>query len=195
MENVYIVRNVEAYVTVQNWCDKLNFSPFLCSLSILFMEKKSRKLSGETEGNACAWLARKGELRTYIEKVPACFIACWAKIGRIFGINSPSMAALFDVGVICENMAANRKYGMTSSWKKNFGTKTRGVGFYPFMLRRSATEETVGKSNLDFAPSLRVLCPVSAVTATRSKTAKPALITFREIKKIKDTLWAAKIEF
>jgi len=31
----------------------------------------------------------------------------------------------------------------------------RGVGFYPFVLRRSATKETVGKSNLGFTPSLR----------------------------------------
>lgn len=64
------------------------------------------------------------------------------------------MAALFDVGVICENMAANRRYRMTSMWKKKFGTKARGVDFYPFVLRRSATEETVGKSNLGFALSL-----------------------------------------
>lgn len=124
-----------------------------------------------------------GESVSYIERVSACFIACWAKIGRVFGINSPSMAALFDVGVICENMAANRRYRMTSRWKKKFGTKARGVDFYPFVLRRSATEETVGKSNLGFALSLLVLCPVPAAIATKSKTAKPALITFREIKK------------
>lgn len=110
-----------------------------------------------------------GERVSYVERVPTCFIACWAEIGRVFGINSPSMAGLFDVGVICGNMAANRRYRMTSRRKKKFGTKARGVGFYPSVLRRSATEETVGKSNLGFAPSLRVLCPVSAATVTRSK--------------------------
>lgn len=152
---------------------------FLLSYAVPFTEKKSQERSGEVEGNACAWLARV----SYVERVPTCFIACWAEIGRVFGINSPSMAGLFDVGVICGNMAANRRYRMTSRRKKKFGTKARGVGFYPSVLRRSATEETVGKSNLGFTPSLRVLCPVSAATATRSKTAKLALITFREIKK------------
>lgn len=111
------------------------------------------------------------------------FYRLLGEIGRVFSINSPSMAALFDIGVICGNMAANRRYRMTSRWKKKFGTRKRGVGFYPFVLRRSATEETVGKSNLSFASSLRVLCPISAATATRSKTVKPALITFHEIKK------------
>jgi len=132
-------------------------------------------------GSACAWLAR--DCVTYIERVSPCFIVYWAEIGRVFGINSPSMAALFDIGVICGNMAANRRYRMTSRRKKKFRTRKRGVGFYPFVLRRSATEETVGKSNLSFAPSLRVLCPISAATATRNKTAKPALITFHKIKK------------
>jgi len=41
-----------------------------------------------------------GERVSYVERVTACFIACWAEIGRVFGINSPSMAALFDVDVI-----------------------------------------------------------------------------------------------
>lgn len=89
---------------------------------------------------------------------PACFIACWTGIGKGVDINSPSMAALFDVGVICGNMAASRSHGMTS--RKKFGTSARGTGFYPFVLRRSATEETVGKSNLGFAPSPPALCSV-----------------------------------
>lgn len=45
-------------------------------------------------------------------------------------------------GVICGNMAASRRHGMTSGWKKKFWTSARGAGFYPFVLRRSATEET-----------------------------------------------------
>lgn len=100
------------------------------------------------------------------------------------------MAALFDVGVICGNMAANRRYRMTSRRKKKFGTEARGVGFYPFVLRRSV-EETVGKSNLGFAPSLRVLCPVSAATANEEQNGKAGFNYFSRNKKkkeIKDTL-------
>jgi len=90
------------------------------------------------------------------------------------------MAALFDVGVICGNMAVSRGlHGMTSRRKKKFGTSARGVGFYPFVLRRPAAEEMLDKSNLGFAPPshpARGSIPVAA--ATRSETAKPALITF-----------------
>lgn len=69
----------------------------------------------------------------------------------------------------------------------------RGAEFLSVRVtRRSAMEETVDKSNLASRPPfLAVLYPpVSAAAATRSETAKPALITFREIKKrkIEDTL-------
>lgn len=53
----------------------------------------------------------------------ACFIACWNKIGRVCGINSPSMAALFDIDVICGNMTANRRYEMTSWRRKKFSER------------------------------------------------------------------------
>lgn len=74
------------------------------------------------------------------------------KLGRALRINSPSMAALFDIGVICGNMAASRRYGMTSCPKEKVGNaRARArAAFYPFVLRRSAAEETVGKSNLSF---------------------------------------------
>lgn len=88
---------------------------------------------------------RESELRTFAER--HVLSLCWTeRLG--YGINSHSMAALFDSDVICGNMAANRKYGMTSRWKKKFGTRTRRAGFSPFVLRRSTTEETVDKSNL-----------------------------------------------
>lgn len=70
-----------------------------------------------------------GERLSYVERVPTHFIVCWPEIGRVFGINSPSMAALFDVGVICGNMAANRRHRMTSRRKKKFGTKSAWGGF------------------------------------------------------------------
>lgn len=87
------------------------------------------------------------------------------------------MAALFDVGVICGNMAASHRHGMTSRWKKKFETSARGAGFYPFALRRPA-EEMVGKSNLSFAASPPALCSIPVAAATRSEMVKPALITF-----------------
>lgn len=49
---------------------------------------------------------RESELRTFVER--HVLSLCWIeKLG--YGINSHSMAALFDIGVICGNMAANRK--------------------------------------------------------------------------------------
>lgn len=144
-----------------------------------------------------------GERLSYVERVPTCFIACWAEIGRVFGINSPSMAALFDVGVICGNMAANRRYRMTSRRKKKFGTEARGrvraEGGSGLLSVRVTTlaatvEETVGKSNLGFAPSPRVLCPVSAATANEEQNGKAGFNYFSRNRKkkvggeIKDTL-------
>lgn len=119
------------------------------------------------------------------------------KLGRVLRINSPSMAALFDIGVICGNMAASRRYGMTSCPEekvRNARARARAA-FYPFMLRRPAAEETVGKSNLSFrglsSPHRRCRrrhvhsSLIFAAAATRSETVKPALITFRETKKKK----------
>lgn len=94
-----------------------------------------------------------GEEVSYTGRFPACFIACWSEIGRVCGINSPSMAALFDIGVICGNMTANRRYEMTS-WRRKKFQNGEGQSFYPFVLRRSATKETVGKSNLASRPLL-----------------------------------------
>lgn len=109
------------------------------------------------------------------------------EIRIVYGINSHSMAALFDIGVICGNMAANRKYGMTSRRKKKFGTRARRAGFSPFVLRRSTTEETMDKSNLG---------PLFPSSSTRSfqqrgneeRNGKASFNYFSQNKEKKDTV-------
>lgn len=116
-------------------------------------------------------------------KISACFIACWTEIGRVFGINSPSMAALFDIDVICGEYGGEPKVrNDIGGGRKSSGARERersGSFFFLFVRVMSLTEETVaGKSNL----GARALPLPDPLRATRNETAKPALITFRETK-------------
>lgn len=108
---------------------------------------------------------------------------CWTeRLG--YGINSHSMAALFDSDVICGNMAANRKYGMTSrGGRKSSEREREGRVFlhscYDARLPRKRWINRI--SALSSRPPLD-LC---SNAATSREPAKPVLITFRKTKKKK----------